>query len=263
VFQYEHHTNSNFTANSRNALLNEIDAEEFSISPYDNRMILNDFEQYLNKNKNSDLKEMEEQMIAMNKGKKCREITNFFKGIREFLYVEPRFPLEQDKIFEEQPVLDIQPGQDRNQIFDMIMEAAPKNEMASLTLHAYRLMDKVDWEPFLKAAIERNPVLLEYLYGAKIEKAYHELCKFNNHSIYPGNRLAQPDEVCNFKRGDGIEKAIALAAYATNLDKEYTVKIEIKNKNVIMNIDNYECIFQSEKTLVKRIHIIGSEIKVA
>lgn len=263
VFQYEHHTNSNFTANSRNALLNEIDAEEFSISPFDNRMILNDFEKHLNESKKSDLTEMEEQMIAMNNGKKCKEITNFFKGIREFLIVEPRFPVEKDKTFGNSPALHIETEQGRDQIFDLIMKAAPNNEMALLTLHAYRQMDKVDWRPFLKAAIERNPVLLEYLCGVKIEKAYHELCKFDDHSIYPGNRLAQPDEVCNFKKGDGIEKAIALAAYATNLDKECVIKIEIMNEKITMNIDNCEFIFVSKKSLVKTIHILRDKIDIA
>ena len=29
-------------------------------------------------------------------------------------------------------------------------------------------------------------------------------------SIYEGNRLALPDEVVNFKRGDGLEKAFTL-----------------------------------------------------
>ncbi len=263
VFQYEHHTNKSFTANSRNALLNEIDAEEFSLSPYDNRMILNDFEEYLGENKKSGLSEMEAQMIAMNKGEKCKEITNFFKGIQGFLYVEPRFPVENDKTFVNAPTLNIETGQGRDQIFDVILKAAPNNEMALLTLHAYRQMDKVDWKPFLKAAIERNPVLFEYLSGAEIEKAYHELRKFDDHSIYPGNRLAQPDEVCNFKKGDGIEKAIALAAYASNLDKECAIKIEIENENITMNIDNCEFVFVSRKSLVKKIHILGDKIDIA
>jgi hypothetical protein len=34
---------------------------------------------------------------------------------------------------------------------------------------------------------------------------------FGSISIYDGTRLAQPDEVWNYKTGDGIEKAILLA----------------------------------------------------
>jgi hypothetical protein len=35
--------------------------------------------------------------------------------------------------------------------------------------------------------------------------------KLPNESIYVGTRLAQPDEVWNYRRGDGLERALLLA----------------------------------------------------
>ena len=39
-------------------------------------------------------------------------------------------------------------------------------------------------------------------------------------SIYDGNRLALPDEVWNFRRGDGIEKAFLLADFIIQKNPE-------------------------------------------
>ena len=50
-----------------------------------------------------------------------------------------------------------------------------------------------------------------------MERAYQEvyniLHDMPDESIYEGKRLALPDEVWNFKRGDGIEKALLLADF--------------------------------------------------
>ena len=42
-------------------------------------------------------------------------------------------------------------------------------------------------------------------------------------SIYDGKRLALPDEVWNFRRGDGIEKALLLADFIIHKDNSSTV----------------------------------------
>ncbi len=66
-----------------------------------------------------------------------------------------------------------------------------------------------------------------------IMKFTHLLKQFPDESIYDGNRLALPDEVWNFRRGDGIEKAILLADFLLHKDKSSTVAIEIDNKEVV------------------------------
>ena len=43
---------------------------------------------------------------------------------------------------------------------------------------------------------------------------YQQLQTWPDESIYDGNRLALPDEVVNFQRGDGIEKALTMVNVA-------------------------------------------------
>ena len=47
--------------------------------------------------------------------------------------------------------------------------------------------------------------------------------------------LALPDEVWNFRRGDGIEKALLLADFLIDNDNTSDVSIEIENKKVHLN----------------------------
>lgn len=82
--------------------------------------------------------------------------------------------------------------------------------VADLAFYAGRYMDRCHWQPFFKAAYERNPVSIAYFREMDIQTVYETLHSWTNASIYEGNRLALPDEVVNFQRGDGLEKAITM-----------------------------------------------------
>jgi len=62
----------------------------------------------------------------------------------------------------------------------------------------------------LKAAFERNPVSIAAASNLDTAGAAAALDALPNESIYEGSRMAQPDEVWNYGRGDGMEKAICL-----------------------------------------------------
>ena len=113
--------------------------------------------------------------------------------------------------------MDIHTGQTRNEILELVNLKASENELALLSLYSYRQMDKIDWRPFLKAALERNPVSLEGSKGnSLLTEAYSMISALPNSSVYDSKRVALPDEVWNFGRGDGIEKAICLANFLFN-----------------------------------------------
>ena len=61
-----------------------------------------------------------------------------------------------------------------------------------------------------------------------LQKFTHILKEMPDESIYDGKRLALPDEVWNFKRGDGIEKALLLADFLIHKNNSSTVSIEIE-----------------------------------
>ena len=58
----------------------------------------------------------------------------------------------------------------REKIAEKILGSAGKSEIALITLYVYRQMDKISWLPFVKAAIERNPVCFNELNGKSIQE---------------------------------------------------------------------------------------------
>jgi hypothetical protein len=124
-------------------------------------------------------------------------------------------------------------------------------------------MDIIDWEPFIKAAMERNPVSFIDLNNKNNYEVYSILKKLPVESIYDGNRLALPDEVWNFKRGDGIEKAFLLADFLLHKDKTSDIKIEIDGEKVLLSCAGHDFHFRSVKSLRKSITIRGNDYRVS
>ena len=60
--------------------------------------------------------------------------------------------------------------------------------------------------------------------------------QMKNASIYDGKRLAQPDEVANFKTGDGLEKAFLLANIFGQRNPEQDIEIIADKKQVILKL---------------------------
>ncbi|MHC4639473.1 MAG: hypothetical protein ACYTBV_18550, partial [Planctomycetota bacterium] len=120
----------------------------------------------------------------------------------DFLKIEPKLPLP-DKNFVKTDPVKIAVDWDREQIIEYLSSIRSTNNTADLAFYAYRDMTWCDWQPFIKATLERNPVSIEMTKSMSIDEVYNWLEKMNNNSIYDENRLAQPDEVANYKTGDG------------------------------------------------------------
>ena len=110
-------------------------------------------------------------------------------------------------------------------------------------------MDLVDWRPFLKAALERNPVSLDGLKEMEKDEVFQLLLSLPNESIYDGKRLAQPDEVWNFGRGDGIEKAILLANFLHHQPGRPNMSLAVNDSEIILVSGEKKFRFQSSKGL--------------
>jgi hypothetical protein len=119
-------------------------------------------------------------------------------------------------------------------------------------------METCDWKPFVKSAIERSPVSIEMTKDKSIEDCFKWLKEMPNESIYDNKRLAQPDEVVNYGRGDGIEKAITLANILHKKEPEKEISISIKGNNV--SIEKFE--FESSKGFEKTITINKEEYRI-
>lgn len=255
IFAYEHASTNNFGENSREALLSEIDDMEFSLTPLEDRLVVQDIEAYLNQNKSARNETLMKHFIKLAHNTCVRNeksIRRFFEEFARFLVTQPKLPAA-DKAFISNTPLDIKPAMSREQIIELVRDQAKGNEMALLTLFAWRDMEYIDWAPFVKAALDRNPVCLEELKNQSIHQVYQTLQTLPNESIYEENRLAQPDEVWNFRRGDGIEKAFLLANFILEQNPESTLNLHIENQKVVLNTPQEVYIFQSQKQLTQNL----------
>jgi len=78
-----------------------------------------------------------------------------------------------------------------------------------------------------------------------------------NDSIYDTQRLAQPDEVWNFGRGDGVEKALLFANYLCNEKKQNELDLVVDKTNVTLKSTHEIYSFHSAKNMVMQVNLSG------
>jgi hypothetical protein len=258
MFEYEHSSKFNVSSESRGSLVKEIEGDDLHLSPIQWKIMLNDIETIIDKHTGKNLKEIEIEFIKKTGTEFEEIIQEMFRDLNEFIFIDPQIP-DPQKNYTVTDKLCITTSESREDIIDLITKHKEKSETALLALYVYRDMDIIDWRPFIKAAIERNPVSFGDLNEKNNYEVYSLLKELSQESIYDGNRLALPDEVWNFRRGDGIEKAFLLAGFLLHKDKTTSVTIEIANMNVILSTEGHEFHFTSGKNLKKSVHIKGSD----
>lgn len=254
MFEYEHTSKFNVATEYRGLLLKEIEGDDFHLSPIQGKIMLNDFEEILDTRTAKSMNDIELDFIKR-AGISFKQIINeMFIDLNDFILTNPKIPdFKKEYLITDK--LNISSDDSREKIISLITSHAGKSELALLALYAYRQMDKIDWLPFIKAAMERNPVCFTDLKGKTTREVFNILQTFQDVSIYDGKRLALPDEVWNFRRGDGIEKALLLADVLLHNDSSSTVSIEIDSKKVLLTSGGNSFHFISHKNLKKSIHI--------
>ena len=258
VFEYEHQSRFSFSEPARETLINEIDDEEFSHTPIKDRIIIQDIEQCLEESIGATIPDLLEKFLDLARKANCSNEENIrllFRDLTGFLHVQPRLP-DANKMFIKGDPLTVQLDQNRQEIIELVTDKAAESEVALLSLYSFRKMDRIHWQPFIKAALERNPVSLNAMMGRSAEQVYHQISALPNESIYDGKRLAQPDEVWNFRRGDGLEKALVVANFLFNEIKPASLNLIVDRSRVILESDGTEYPFVSEKDLAKQINLM-------
>ena len=172
--------------------------------------------------------------------------------LADFLHVQANLP-GTDKTFAGGGGLEISLDRDREQIVEYLQSQRESNATADLAFYAFRDMDTCDWQPFVKAAVERNPVSLASS-SMSVEQAYAWLRGLDDASIYNANRLAQPDEVANYATGDGLEKAFALANVMRHREPDKPVTLIAEAGRAVVR-GSQEFAFDSNKTLQGEVSI--------
>jgi len=261
IFEYEHSSRYHAGPETRRLLLNEMEGDEFHLSPLPGKLILNEYEEILERNENNTIENIEKEFLKITDESRSGVIKEMMSDIRKFLITEPRLPSENKKFVALQ-VPQIKTEDSREDIINKITGMAYLSEMCRLTLYVYRQMDRIDWLPFVKAAIERNPVSFKDFENLSIGEIYNLLLQLESESIYDDRRLAMPDEVWNYKRGDGIEKAFLLADNIIEREKNAEIELIIDNKNVDLIYSGHKYRFSSSKGFKKLVRIKGYEYQI-
>jgi hypothetical protein len=229
AFQYEEGSSYLVTDNTRENLLAEIDMDQFMPQRMPGRIVLNDLEAYIRAEK-PDLKR--ESDVVKLKGQFACECINTewaMENLIRFCHVEPRLPGVAQKQFRGvgEP-LGMTREMGREGIIRRLEEIRGRNVMAEMAFYAYRDLSRVEAGPFIKASLTRCPVSIAGSHNFSIEEVVDRLRAMPEESIYDeGGRLAQPDEVWNFGRGDGVEKVLLLANILKNREPGVSLRIEI------------------------------------
>jgi len=254
VYAYEHTSPYRVNDNTRDKLVAEIDEYDFSTEQMEGRISLNKMCDYLDNNKVTF--DDEDSINKLLQQIKCTQINKkeIFNSFFEFCSLTPRLPAD-NKIFIKNEEINIRKGMSRKDIISYLQSIREKNITADLAFYAYRDFSTTSWEPFIKAAIERNPVSIEACKNLSDAEVIQVLENMNIESIYCGPRVAQPDEVWNYQRGDGLEKAICLANIFLNRNENIKIAITIKQDFVEINIEDRKIIWSSNKGLEGVINI--------
>ncbi|HAX18323.1 MAG TPA: hypothetical protein DCY00_06990, partial [Actinobacteria bacterium] len=113
----------------------------------------------------------------------------------------------------------------------------------------YRDFSRTDWKPFIKAAVERNPVSIDGCKNLSDDEVIEFIKKMPEESIYDGSRVAQPDEVWNYHRGDGLEKAIFILNVFRKRNNCKNIIINLEKNTVSLTMDKSILTFSSGKNL--------------
>jgi len=252
LYHYEHGSSYKVSNETREKLLEEIDEYEFYSEPLKGRIILNKFEEFF-RDRSIDIED-EENLNRLMKELNCsnEKAPEIIHKLIEFAHLKPRLPVA-DKSFTASDSLSITPEMTREEIIVALQEVRETNTTVDMAFYAFRDLARIDWEPFLKAALERNPASIRATKDMSDSDVINYLESFPNESIYDSTRAAQPDEVWNYKRGDGLERAICLAGIWKKRYPGDPIHIESTGHEVRINLNNHEIIWPTSKGLHKKV----------
>jgi len=264
VYSYEHSSKLRVGDNTQENLLQEIEDDDFYTDPCPHRFDLGKLQAFLCGNKISldcadGINKLKDQLAdgPFSGSHIVNEMIKFCK-------TEPMMPHEQKTWAEPGaiPPITLDGVTSAHEAREALMGQRSNNETVNLAFMAFRDLSSSPWKPFLKAATERNPVCAIGCKESTVDEAYKYLSSpdFADVSIYDEDyRLAQPDEVWNYRRGDGLEKAITLAAVYVSKkvrndnDQDDNiaddVSIDISGKDVKLICGKNEFLFKTDKNL--------------
>jgi hypothetical protein len=253
LFHYEHGSDYKIGCKTHDKLLAEVSDDDFAPYELSGRIRCEQVDQFI-KNQKVDVRNPQGR-AALQKFIEpvITDAGQFIGRLADFVHIEAKLPFL-DKRFSPREPIQISTEHTREQIIEYLQAIRGSSPVADLAFYAYRDMESCDWTPFIKAAVERSPVSLRMAESMSVEQVFAWLGQMKNASIYDAKRLAQPDEVANYRTGDGLEKAFLLASIIRQREPQQDIEIIADNSNVVLKgAQQYQ--FTSDKGLKKHVRI--------
>lgn len=247
LFHYEHGSPYKIADTTHAKLLEEVSDEDYVRYELPGRVRCDELDDFLTQRKIDLRKETDRNALKQFLEPDVPDVHMFVDQLTDFVFIEPKLPTK-DKQFRALEPLEISPDQSREEIMAYLQSKRQSHTSVDLAFYAFRDMETCDWTPFAKAAIERNPVSLEMAGEKSPDEVYTWLGEMESVSIYDGNRLAQPDEVVNYGRGDGLEKAFVMANVLRKREPAADIQITVDGPSVTVH-GSKEFAFTSQKAL--------------
>jgi len=255
AFSYEHGSSYRLSDSTRGKLLDDIDEDEYMSAPLPGRMVLNDFEAFIRGGHIDCAKPEDVERLKNELGQGCERAGSAIDALTGFCHVEPQLPDPSMKRFvtEGEP-LGLRPDMNRSGIVARLEDLRTRHPVVDLAFYSYRDLNRTDPWPFLLAALERNPVSLAAAREMSDAEVIGFVSDMPDESIYDeSGRLAQPDEVWNYGRGDGAEKAILLANILRDRRADGPLELSVGPEYARLTVDGDVLEFASAKELIPQI----------
>lgn len=250
AFDYESESAFKVTGNTRAKLMDSIPVEAFSASYASHKAVLNDIEDFVTEH-SIDLDKAEDRAALQHAvGDRCVNSKKMVQELVTFCHTQPRLPdISKVELDTSEPPVELRIDMSREQVIEYLQGLRTTNVTVDMAFYTYRDFSTTAPEPFLKAAMERNPVCVEESAKLSVEELLAQLASWTNESIYDGSvRLAQPDELWTFKRGDGLEKALTAACILKKRGLYDSLRITMNNANAeLYHGSELLCAFPSAK----------------
>jgi len=258
LFHYEHGSNFRVADKTFDKLIAEVSDEDFVPYQLPGRIRCDELDNFIQQQKPDLRTDQGKSAFLKFVEPVIPDAQHFLDDMVDFLHTQAKLP-GLDKNFLPPDPIEISPEQSREQIIDYLQHKRQSNTIADIAFYAYRDMESCNWAPFIKAALERSPVSIQMAGSKSLEQVYQWLGEMPNDSIYDNSRLAQPDEVANYRTGDGLEKVFLLANIIHERDPQQDMEITAEENNVVLKGRN-QYRFTSTKGLKKKIRIDAADV---
>jgi len=250
VFAYEQNSSARLTDDTRAKLMEEIAREEFAAAHCPNILVFNEMEDYIRGHtidlcNPADVAGLKQQVACG-----CLKGISAIDDLITFCHVQPRLPqASRVKFAPEEAQIQIDGCLNAEAVVAQLEALRGRNRTVDLAFYAFRDLSRTEALPFLLAALQRSPVALAGTAAMSDEEVLRWAGELPNESIYDGPaRLAQPDEVWNFGRGDGLERALTVAMILRERRQDPRMTIAIEDGQALVRHDgNMVCAYSSMK----------------